>query len=91
MLKSDPARRLSVTFEFTGADPQPTDPSVVTFEIEPHGDIVRLKVTHENVPDPGTFAGISHGWSGVLANLKSLLETGEVLPQSPFDMSNPFE
>src|SRR5918992_3841473 len=91
VLESDRPRRLAFTFEFTGADPQPADPSVVTFEIEPHEDIVRLSVTHENVPDPGTFAGISHGWSGVLANLKSLLETGEALPQSPFDMNNPFE
>ncbi|MBT2515659.1 metalloregulator ArsR/SmtB family transcription factor [Arthrobacter sp. ISL-30] len=91
VLESDPPRRLSYTFEFTDTDPQSTDPSVVTFQIEPHEDIVRLTVTHENVPDPGTFAGISHGWSGVLANLKSLLETGEVLPQSPFDMNNPFE
>lgn len=91
VLESDPPRLLAFTFEFTGADPQPADPSIVTFQIEPHEDIVRLSVTHENVPDPGTFAGISHGWSGVLANLKSLLETGEVLPQSPFDMNNPFE
>jgi len=30
--------------------------------------------------------GISRGWPAVLANLKSLLETGDVLPQSPWEM-----
>jgi hypothetical protein len=31
--------------------------------------------------------GISHGWPAVIANLKSLLETGEVLPRAPWEMS----
>jgi uncharacterized protein YndB with AHSA1/START domain len=91
VLESEPHRRLSYTFEFTGDGPASDDPSVVTFDIEPYEEIVRLKVTHEKVPDAGTFVGISHGWSGVLANLKSLLETGTTLPQSPFAMNNPFE
>jgi hypothetical protein len=30
--------------------------------------------------------GISQGRPAVLANLKALLETGEVLPQAPWDM-----
>ena len=29
---------------------------------------------------------VSAGWPAVLANLKSLLETGHVLPQSPWEM-----
>jgi len=31
---------------------------------------------------------ISQGWPAVLANLKSLLETGDVLPQAPWEMSS---
>jgi hypothetical protein len=31
--------------------------------------------------------GISHGWPAVLANLKPVLETGEVLAQAPWEMS----
>jgi uncharacterized protein YndB with AHSA1/START domain len=60
---------------------------VVTFLVEPHEDIVRLTVTHENLADRAALQEISHGWPAVLANLKSLLETGEALPQSPWEMS----
>jgi hypothetical protein len=59
--------------------------SKVTFEIEPYHEIVRLTVIHEDLDDE-TFAGISRGWPAVLANLKSLLETGHVLSRSPWEM-----
>jgi uncharacterized protein YndB with AHSA1/START domain len=59
----------------------------VTFRVEPHHDIVRLTVTHENLPDQAMRDGISGGWPAVLANLESLLETGDVLPQAPWEMS----
>lgn len=60
--------------------------AIVTFLIEPHAAIVRLTVTHENLADHSALGEISHGWPAVLANLKSFLETGEVLPQQPWDM-----
>ena len=44
-------------------------------------------MTHENLANLAMPSGISHGWPAVLANLKSLLETGEVLPQAPWEMS----
>ena len=66
---------------------RPREPSLVTFLVEPHHDIVRLTVTHENLANLEMLGGISHGWPAVLANLKSLLETGEVLPQAPWEMS----
>ena len=44
-------------------------------------------MTHENLPDRAALDAISSGWPAVLANLKSLLETGEVLPQAPWEMS----
>ncbi len=80
VIEAEPPRRLVLTFETPGDDP-PAGPSVVTFLVEPHHDIVRLTVTHENLPDRAMLSGISYGWPAVLANLKSLLETGEVLPQ----------
>ena len=82
VLESEPPRRLRLTF----GDPGMTDPTVVTFDIEPFHDIVRLTVTHENLPDEEALRAISHGWPAVCANLKSLLETGHVLPQSPWEM-----
>lgn len=85
VLTAEPPVRLVITFE----DSQETDrePSVVTFLVEPHQDIVRLTVTHERLPDMDMYNGIAGGWPAVLSNLKSLLETGAVLPQSPWDMT----
>ncbi|WP_309234828.1 metalloregulator ArsR/SmtB family transcription factor [Nocardia sp. XZ_19_385] len=85
VLETEPPTRLVITFEDSvGAD---REPSVVTFLIETHQDIVRLTVTHENLPNQDMLQGISSGWPAVLANLKSLLETGDVLPQAPWEMS----
>ncbi|WP_258061130.1 metalloregulator ArsR/SmtB family transcription factor [Arthrobacter sp. 4R501] len=83
----EPPTRLVITFDDAPDDESPREPSVVTFLVEPHEDIVRLTVTHENLPNREMLNGISHGWPAVLANLKSLLETGEVLPQAPWGMS----
>jgi uncharacterized protein YndB with AHSA1/START domain len=85
VLDAQPPRRLLITFE------DPTEHRVdgasrVTFEIEPHEDIVRLTVTHENLADEAAFATVAAGWPAVLANLKSLLETGRPLPQAPWEM-----
>lgn len=85
VLESEPPTRLVITFEDSPEIER--EPSVVTFLVEPHQDIVRLTVTHENLPNREMLNGISHGWPAVLANLKSLLETGDVLPQAPWEMS----
>jgi len=55
--------------------------SRVTFEIEPLGEQVKLTVIHDDL-EPGGLIGslISQGWPRVLANLKTLLETGDTLP-----------
>ena len=68
------------------AEQQESTPSRVTFTIEPHQDIVRLTVRHEDLPTEADRDAISAGWPAVLANLKSLLETGDVLPQAPWEM-----
>jgi uncharacterized protein YndB with AHSA1/START domain len=60
--------------------------SRVTFEIEPVAGsdptrpAVKLTVTHDGfVPGSEMLAGVTGGWPGILSNLKSLLETGEVV------------
>ena len=83
VLEASPPTRLRITFEDSD---ERRSPSVVTFLIEPHDDIVRLTVTHENLPNVEMLNGISRGWPAVLANLKSLLETGDVLPTAPWEM-----
>lgn len=86
VIAAEPPTRLVITFEDSPDAEPPREPSVVTFLVEPHQDIVRLTVTHENLANPEMYQGISDGWPAVLANLKSLLETGEVLPQAPWEM-----
>ncbi len=87
VLETDPPRRLVITFGAPDGDEPPGGASVVTFLVEEHGGIVRLTVTHENLADETALGEISHGWPAVLANLKSLLETGEVLPEAPWEMA----
>ncbi|WP_245784736.1 ArsR/SmtB family transcription factor [Geodermatophilus amargosae] len=86
VLEADPPHRLVMTFGDPGGEEPPGGASVVTFLVEQHGGIVRLTVTHENLADGQALREISLGWPAVLANLKSLLETGEVLPEEPWAM-----
>ncbi|MGI8751912.1 MAG: ArsR/SmtB family transcription factor [Acidimicrobiales bacterium] len=85
VLETTPPRRLVMTFDAPGDEP-PGGPSRVTFDIEPYREIVRLTVTHDNLADDDALHAVSVGWPAVLANLKSLLETGHVLPQPPWEM-----
>lgn len=85
VLESVPPRLLVMTFDPPGEEP-PEGPSKVTFEIEPYHEIVRLTASHENLADEDAVHVASLGWAAVMANLKSLLETGHVLPQAPWEM-----
>ncbi|MEU8528276.1 SRPBCC family protein [Streptomyces sp. NPDC048629] len=56
--------------------------SKVSYEIEPSGDIVKLTVVHDDLEPGGTIRGlIGEGWPVLLSSLKTLLETGEPLPE----------
>jgi uncharacterized protein YndB with AHSA1/START domain/DNA-binding transcriptional ArsR family regulator len=80
VVEADPPRRLVVTW----ADPaEPSATSTVTFRVEPYGTIVRLTVTHDGLAEAESAQAAS-GWAAVLSNLKSLLETGHVLPGIPW-------
>jgi uncharacterized protein YndB with AHSA1/START domain/DNA-binding transcriptional ArsR family regulator len=84
VLEAAPPRRLTMTFAAPGEAPT-EGPSTVTFEIEPFHEIVRLTVTHGNLAGDDWEAAAA-GWPAVCANLKSLLETGHVLPRAPWEM-----
>ncbi|WP_432934070.1 ArsR/SmtB family transcription factor [Microbispora sp. CA-135349] len=88
VIEATPPMRLAITFDDAAAPGTTREASVVTFVVEPHQDIVRLTVTHEKLADQTALDAVSHGWPAVLANLKSLLETGDVLPQAPWEMSH---
>lgn len=87
VLEATPPTRLVITFEDSPGEAATRAPSTVTFLVESHEEIVRLTVTHENLPNRDMLAGIAQGWPAVLANLKSLLETGQTLPQAPWEMA----
>jgi uncharacterized protein YndB with AHSA1/START domain len=55
-----------------------------TIEIEPYGDAVRLSITHAIERAESKFIqAVSGGWPKILSNLKSLLETGQVVLTEP--------
>jgi uncharacterized protein YndB with AHSA1/START domain/DNA-binding transcriptional ArsR family regulator len=57
--------------------------SKVTFDIEPIGPTVKLTVIHDGFdPDSAVLSSVSEGWLQLLSSLKTLLETGETLPDS---------
>jgi uncharacterized protein YndB with AHSA1/START domain len=76
------AKRVGFSKEFlerVAAEPR----SKVSFEIDDLGEFVKLTVIHDGF-EPGSevFETISQGWPHILSNLKTLLETGDTLPQN---------
>ena len=97
VVESEPFRRLSYTWHtFTrewadtyGISPATTavyagEPrSKVTFEIVQVGQIVRLTVVHDGFDEgSAVLEAISSGWPLLMSSLKTLLETGQVLPEA---------
>jgi len=78
ILEVDPPRRLAHSWGWPADADDPAKHSRVTFDIEPVGDVVRLILTHEDLP-MDQAARTSEGWAIVLSSLKSLLETGRPL------------
>lgn len=86
VLEVDPPHRLSFSFgDPAQADDPTTEQSVVTFTIEPFREIVQLTVTHTRFPSAADRDMVEQGWPTVFANLKTLLETGDVLPTPPWE------
>jgi uncharacterized protein YndB with AHSA1/START domain len=81
ILEADRPRRLTYTFKHVLREELRAEPATkVVFTIEPHGDLVKLTLTHEGfVEGSKLLDGISKGWPAILSNLKSLLESGEPL------------
>lgn len=87
IIESVPPRRLVQTFRFLFTEEQKKEGFTrLTWEIEPtHSGFCRLTLTHELEGAPGMAAAVSTpfsemgggGWSWILSDLKSLLETGK--------------
>ncbi len=85
ILEADPPRRLSYTFQHTLSEEAKKErPSKVVFNIEPHGKLVKLTLTHEGFAEGSKhLGGISKGWPAILSSLKSMLESGTALAIPP--------
>ena len=97
VLESEPYRRLSYAWhtftpELAVSIRLPDDAqerisaaprSMVTLDIERLGDLVKLTVVHDGF-EPGSVVAsmVSEGWPPILSSLKTLLETGETLPDA---------
>jgi uncharacterized protein YndB with AHSA1/START domain len=81
ILEADPPQRLSYTFQHVLNDELRNErPSKVVFNIERHGNFVKLTLTHEDFAEGSRLLdGISKGWPAILSSLKSMLETGTAL------------
>ncbi|MGY3440256.1 uncharacterized protein YndB with AHSA1/START domain [Bradyrhizobium sp. USDA 4473] len=88
VIECDPLKRLTVTFNVNW--PQLVEklgPTLVTWEIEPAGDGVKLTLlqSHDRPISDDILSGGRTGWPAILSSLKSLLETGRamVIPMQP--------
>ncbi|WP_317852514.1 SRPBCC family protein [Streptomyces venezuelae] len=83
VVAATPPRRLVSTWSDPG-DERPETTSQVTLEITPHSGGVRLTVTHEHLRDEEESRKAAEGWSMVLSNLKTYLETGRPMAVPPW-------
>jgi uncharacterized protein YndB with AHSA1/START domain len=81
ILESDPPKRLVIKWRNEWkAELTAEGWSRCVMELSPEQDSVRLSVTHSiDRPESALIGAVSNGWPKILSNLKSLLETGEVV------------
>lgn len=86
VVEVEPPRRLVMTWRALynpelAAEP----PSRVEWTVTPAGEgLTRLDVVHGDLArSPHTWESVKDGWVWILDNLKTLLETGDVLPEAP--------
>ena len=82
VIECEPSRKLTVTFNVNWpALIEKLGQTLVTYEIEPAGDAVRLTLTeaHERELGDDILSGGRQGWPAILSSLKSVLETGKPL------------
>ena len=82
VIECDPPRKLTVTWNVNWpALVEKLGPTLVTYEIEQAGDVVKLTMlqSHDRDISDDILSGGRTGWPAILSSLKSLLETGQAL------------
>ena len=84
VLASEPPTRLVHTYHSLWPPMNEDAPTKVTWELEAMpGGVTKVTVVHEDFQrETATYTGLqSGGWTWILSNMKTLLETGEPMPQ----------
>ena len=84
VVEAEPGKRLVTTFDARWDDGVAADePSRISWDIEPQGESVKLKVTHDGFAgETETYRQVAGGMPYILSGLKTLLETGKPLAVS---------
>ncbi|WP_099224673.1 SRPBCC domain-containing protein [Listeria costaricensis] len=91
ILTCEENRCLRFTWSYVGQKVKHDPLPIVSFQIQPLGEVVRLTLTHEHLlaedfeTTPNTVEGYNNGWPVVLSSLKTFLETGVPLGEINFD------
>jgi uncharacterized protein YndB with AHSA1/START domain len=80
ILEIDPPRRMVIRWQNKKPDMKAEGPSRCTMQVAPEPDAVKLTIIHEiDRPESKFISAVASGWPLILSNLKSLLETGEIV------------
>jgi len=80
VVECDPPKKLTITWNVSWpALVEKLGPTLVTYEIEPAGEAVKLTLmqSHDRPISDDILSGGRQGWPAILSGLKSLLETGK--------------
>lgn len=84
VIASEPPKRLVHTYHSLWPPMDEDAPTKVTWELEAMpGAVTKVTVVHEDFQgETATYQGLQGGgWAWILSNMKTLLETGEPMPQ----------
>jgi uncharacterized protein YndB with AHSA1/START domain len=86
IVEAEPPRRLVIGWQHQSkAELKAEGASHCTMELEPSGPAVKFSLTHTIEREPSKLiAAVTGVWPMVISNLKSLLETGSTVLQTPF-------
>ncbi len=86
VIESDPPKHLVLKWRNEFPNLKPEGFTRCTFDIAAEGDLTKLQVVHEaDMDNSKTIAAVSDGWPKILSGLKTLLESGAVLPMGKGD------